>query len=99
MTEPGSEVRDARAQTVLWRVGGIDLDFNCIDARRHDGLSVASVEHEVLSAEFEDVGIGPAGTDPLEAVRGQAAAASICPAPVAGVRVERIRVEHAESAL
>lgn len=62
-------------------------------------LPVTTIEDEVLSAQLEDVRIGPSRADALEAVDCEIAAAAIRPRPVAVVDVVRIRIEHAEAAL
>src|SRR5437870_13204244 len=86
------------ALLVRW-VRRVHLDLNGVRARRHHRLTVAPVEHEVLPAELEHIGVSPTGTDALETVTRQVAATAIGPRSVSIVHVERIGVEHAEAAL
>src|SRR5436190_24320939 len=81
------------------RIRRVDVDLYRVDARRNDGLPVASVEDEVLATELEHVGVGPAAADSLKAVACEIAAAAIRPGAVAVVDVVRIRIEHAKAPL
>src|SRR4051794_10773575 len=45
----------------------IHSDANDVVAGRHDGLSVATVQNEILSSQRETIGVGPTGGNTLVA--------------------------------
>src|SRR3954470_22667694 len=80
---PGRWILHARTVALcVRRVRRVHLDFYRVVAGRNDRLVVAAVEDEVLAAELEDVGVGPARAHALEAVARRGAAAAVGPGAV-----------------
>src|SRR5438128_1302506 len=67
-----ADTRMIRIGKTTWFAGlrnksRIDSDAQDVLARRNDRLSVSAIENEVLPAQFEHIGIGPAVADALVA--------------------------------
>ncbi|MDQ6635805.1 MAG: hypothetical protein M3Z10_13725 [Gemmatimonadota bacterium] len=62
-------------------------------------MRVSAVKYEILAAQLEDVGVGPAVADALEAIDREIAAVAVVPRAVAGANVVRVGVQHAEAPL
>src|SRR5262249_34029811 len=79
----------------------VPRDADQVVARRDFRLSVAAVEHEVLAAEEEPIGVRVSGANTLVARRGQRPAAPELRVArrLAEVRRVGIGVEHAEASL
>src|SRR6266496_3114005 len=77
----------------------VDRDPDDVRPRRDGILAVATVEHEVLSAEVLVVGVGVADADPLEAGQRLGPTRTVHPGRHAAVSLPRRDVEHAETAL
>src|SRR6185503_16433068 len=75
VAEAGGGVEEPAGVLAVRLVGRIGGDADDVVAGRDDRLTVAAVEDEVLAAEEEAVGVGPAVADALVAGVGQVAAA------------------------
>lgn len=100
VTQTGEWIGNSRTHaTSRWRVCWVNLDLNRVDTGRNYRLPISTVENEILSAELEDIGVGPSVADSLESVACASSTIAIAPCAVALIEIVGICVEHAESAL
>src|SRR5262249_20039507 len=99
MAQTRERILDTRTVALsVGRIRWVNLDLDGVDPWRNNRLTITAIEHEVLPAQLEDIGIRPPCAYPLEAVACEGAAAAVRPRAVPIVHVERIGVEHAEAA-